>query len=587
MAFYEVLATLSSILNFFLNDQSDLLISQIKNKKKISNHRQHSLPCERIFRMSTGFPGFPVRQACRLPEQRQLVTGSGAVFISRSISPSGEGQPVTFTAEESVISSGAKPAKSENTRSLRRRKLSDLRNDAKADPLQGINPADPDGAFRHLCVGDDGEKLSHLLAEMDQGARQNWLESPLDYSEDSDTPVIYAARHGHASVVSALMNHGADPTAQNPHSEFKYHALSIAARNNQVTVIEKMAEWSGFDPNKPIGNGATAIYLALEKGAHGATEALLKLRADPNCAFRCSVHSYSLVPFTLAMPEAEPAQQHGSTLPTIVVSPVFHAVSRCDVKTLKLLLEYGVSTRNPDPGNLCQFSPLAKALLGLRRSPEVIDLLLKYGADMYEKIPVRLSLNEGNMYYRPSLIEWMSKHSLCLGGRNYFRVLYDHFCVIHDSQASYGNFRNYFLLMFLVNAFRSFPDIAEGENFSYVCHSLNKNIEIVESALSALSPGASQLSEENRLFLQAFCDCNRIMLKKIEKTPVPSSEFEEVLHAWTIKVETMGIHHYLSIPEIKELLEQEPDTSLSEWLVSQVEAVAGSIQSFSRVLCGN
>ena len=77
------------------------------------------------------------------------------------------------------------------------------------------------------------------------------------------------------------------------------------------------------------------------------------------------------------------------------------------------------------------------------------------------------------------------------------------------------------------------------------------------------------------------------MLKKIEKTPVPSSEFEEVLHAWTIKVETMGIHHYLSIPEIKELLEQEPDTSLSEWLVSQVEAVAGSIQSFSRVLCGN
>ena len=555
--------------------------------------------------MSLGFPGFPVSQSGRLPEQRQLDTGSGAVFISRSVSPSGVGQSVTFAAEES----GAEPAKSENTRSLGRRKLSDIRDDseavkipktgsaandgnrtcilAEADPLQGINWADPDGAFRHLCVGDDGEILSHLLADMDQGARQNWLESPLDNSEDSDTPIIYAARHGYASVVSALINHGADPTAENPHSELKCHALMIAAQNNQVKVIEKMAEWSGFDPNKPIGNGATAIYLAVEKGAHEAIEALLKLRADPNCAVRCCVHSYYLVPFTLAVPEVEPVQRDGSTLPTILLSPIRLAVTRGDVKTLELLLKYGASTRNSDPGNLCQFSPLAQALLGLRRSPEVIDLLLKYGADMYERIPTKLRLNEENMHYRPSLLEWMSKESLCLGGRKYFQALYDNFCVIHDSQVSYGNFRNYFLFMCLVSCFRSFPEIAEDENFSYVCHSLNKNIEIVESALSALSPQASQLSEENRLFLQAFCDCNRIMLKKIEKTPVPSSEFEEVLHAWTIKVETMGIHHYLSIPEIKELLEQEPDTSLSEWLVSQVEVVAGSIQSFSRVLCGN
>lgn len=538
--------------------------------------------------MSLGFPGFPVRQSDSLPAQRQSETGSGAVFITRSISPSGERRSVTFADEKSGISSGAEPAKSENTRSLCRRKLSDLRNDAKVDPLQGINRADPDGAFRHLCVGDDGEKLSHLLAEMDQGARQNWLQSPLDYSEDSDTPIIYAARHGHASVVSALMNHGADPTAQNPHSEFRYHALTMAARNNQVTVIEKMAEWSEFDPNKPIGNGATAIYLAVEQGAHEAIEALLKLRADPNCAFRCFVHSYPLAPFTLTVPEAKPVQRYESTLPTNVVSPVWLAVSRCDVKALKLLLEYGVSTRNPDPGNLRQCSPLAQALLGFgRSSPEVIGLLLKYGADMYERIPTRLHLNEENMHCRPSLVEWMSKDSLCLGGRNYFKPFYDHFCVTHDSQVSYGNFRNYFLLMCLVNAFRSFPEVAEEDNFSYVRHSLNKNIEIVESALSALSPEASQLSEENRLFLQAFCDCNRVMLKKIEKTPVPSAEFKKALHAWTVKVETLGVHHYLSIPEIKELLEQEPDTSLSEWLISQVEEAAGSIQSFGRLLCGN
>ncbi len=122
---------------------------------------------------------------------------------------------------------------------------------------------------------------------------------------------------------------------------------------------------------------------------------------------------------------------------------------------------------------------------------------------------------------RPSLLEHMSKRSLFFGGKFYFKVLYDYFCVTHDSQVSYGNFRNYFLFMYLVNFFRSFPEIAKEEDFSYVSHSLNKNIEIVESALSALSPGASQLSEENLLFLYAFCDGNRVMLKIVEKTPVP------------------------------------------------------------------
>ena len=191
------------------------------------------------------------------------------------------------------------------------------------------------------------------------------------------------------------------------------------------------------------------------------------------------------------------------------------------------------------------------------------------------------------MDYRPSLLEHMSKRSLFFGDRFYFKALYDHFCVTHDSQVSYGNFRNYFLFMYLVNFFCSFPEMVEEEDFSYVSHSLNKNIEIIESSLSALSPGESQLSEKNLLFLYAFCDCNRVMLKKVEKTSVSSSEFVEALHAWIVKVETMGVHHFLSIPEIKELLEQEPDTSLSEWCVSKLETVAGYIQSFSRVIYSN
>ena len=77
------------------------------------------------------------------------------------------------------------------------------------------------------------------------------------------------------------------------------------------------------------------------------------------------------------------------------------------------------------------------------------------------------------------------------------------------------------------------------------------------------------------------------MLKLVEKSPVVRSEFVETFGNWIVKVETMGVDHFLLIPEIKKLLEQEPDTSLSEWCVSKLETVAKSIQSFSRVFCGN
>ena len=102
------------------------------------------------------------------------------MFISRS----GVRQPVTLPSEKPVKRSGAAPAKSENTRVLHNRELKVSHEDgakvhnslkrgpaandgnkslelAETDPLQGINPADPDGVFRDLCIKDDGKKLSY------------------------------------------------------------------------------------------------------------------------------------------------------------------------------------------------------------------------------------------------------------------------------------------------------------------------------------------------------------------------------------------------------------------------------------------
>ena len=548
--------------------------------------------------MSLDFPDFFERQSGNRPVPKGLLTGSSAVFTSHSVSR----QPDTLTSENSVKGSGAAPAKSENTSSLCRRKLSDLREEAKAvmipimnsaaddgnrtcklaetDPLQGINRADPDIAFRHLCIEDDGAKLSHLLAEMDEKTRQNWLNSPLDFSKKNDTPIIYAARHGHTSVASALMSHGADPLARNPYSEMKYHALLIAAQENQATVIEEMAKWHGFLPNKPADNGVTAIFHAAGKGAFEAVETLLKFKADPNYFIRCCIHSDN----NIMLPGGEPVQPDGSILPTALLSPVNCAVLNGDAKMLALLLEYGASANNPDPGNPHQCSPLGQALIDhiSKRSPALVALLLKSGADMYERIPVKLSLNEEQMHYRPSLLELMSQRSFLSKDTPYFRVLYNHFCETYGSQVSYGNFRNYFLFMSLVKSYLSFPETMEVLHCPFFYHSLIKNFDQIESVLSDPSPGASQLSEENRLFFYSFCECNKVLVNKGTTMTVSPSEFEHILRAWIAKVETMGINHFLLIPEIKELLEQEPYTSIFEWVHSQLERIKGFLQTLYR-----
>ena len=551
--------------------------------------------------MSLDFPGIFDSQSGNPPEPTRLTTGSSAVFTTHSVVR----QPATLYPEHSVQRSGT--AESENTRCLTTRKLSDLTIDdasaqnrlnmdsatndvnstskvADTGSLQGINRTNPGITFQHLCTKDDGTKLSHLLAEMDEKTRQNWLNSPLDYSEKSDTPIIYAARYGHTSVVSALMSHGADPLAENPYSKKKYHALIIAAQENQAKVIEEMAKRGGFEPNKPADNGTTAIFAAAGIGAFEAVETLLKLKADPNCVIRFCIHPDN----NIMVPRGEPVQADGTILPTTLLRPINCAILHGDAKMLALLLKYGANIHNPDSGNPHQCSPLAQALLdpGVKRSPAVVALLLQSRADMYERIPTKMSLNEEQMRCCPTVVEMMSQQSFLAVNRPYFKELYNHFCTVHGSQVSYGNFRNYFLFMSLVKSHLCFPEKMKKLYYPFLYHSLIKNIDVIESVLSDPSSGASQLSEENRLFLYSFRDCNKVMVKKATKMSLSPYEFECILRAWTDKVETMGINHFLLIPEIKELLEQEPDTSFFEWFHPYMETITGVIHSIGRRLFG-
>ena len=137
--------------------------------------------------------------------------------------------------------------------------------------------------------------------------------------------------------------------------------------------------------------------------------------------------------------------------------------------------------------------------------------------------------------------------------------------------------------MSLVKSHLCFPETMEEMHYSFFDHNLNKNIEIIESVLSDPRSSASQLSEEDRIFLHSFRDCNKVMVKKARKTPISSYEFNYVLRTWIAKVETMGINHFLLIPEIKELLEQEPGISYFEWVHSGMETIIGIFRSLSRL----
>ncbi|USE37680.1 ankyrin repeat domain-containing protein [Endozoicomonas sp. SCSIO W0465] len=97
-------------------------------------------------------------------------------------------------------------------------------------------------SFQMLCNSDDGEELARLLLGTDETTRHNWFSSPLDFSEKKDTPLMYAARHGHAAVAATLIDYQANPCENNPLNICQSNALTIAAQNNQVKVIQMMAK---------------------------------------------------------------------------------------------------------------------------------------------------------------------------------------------------------------------------------------------------------------------------------------------------------------------------------------------------------
>ena len=236
--------------------------------------------------------------------------------------------------------------------------------------------------FQILCNSDDGEELAYLLSNIDEATRGEWFSSSLTFSEKQDTPMMYAARHGHAAVVAALISYQANPCENNPLSNYQCNALTLAAQENQAEVIREMAKSKYFNPDEPRGDGITAMIMAIQAGHDEITKILLELKADPNYKVRLDndYHQGGFIPSgSFGDKESLPSSQ-------LLYTPVMHVASHGKPIILEQLLAKGGNPNNIDLANPLQQSPLRIALSSKKSSAEVIKLLLKYKADMHERV---------------------------------------------------------------------------------------------------------------------------------------------------------------------------------------------------------
>ena len=93
---------------------------------------------------------------------------------------------------------------------------------------------------------------------------------------DSDIPIIVAARNGHNNIVNFLCNTGAELEAVNKKGET---ALTVASARNHCDVIQTLLD-NGCDLDKKASNGLDALAMACKYGHISAVRLLVEAGAE-------------------------------------------------------------------------------------------------------------------------------------------------------------------------------------------------------------------------------------------------------------------------------------------------------------------
>lgn len=178
------------------------------------------------------------------------------------------------------------------------------------------------------------------------------------------------------NLTKRLIEMGADVQVRDE----RYHnsALHRAALNNDVKMIRLLVD-SGIDVNSENKDGATPIYVAVEKYRAKAVHTLLELGADASIAMMRSYYGpkkplgIALNPIPSYMQSAELSQQRQIIIEMLVpkvatYDDLVHAVRIGDLKSVSLLIDNGI---DPNRGYAIYHA----------EDEAVRDLLVKNGAD--------------------------------------------------------------------------------------------------------------------------------------------------------------------------------------------------------------
>ena len=157
---------------------------------------------------------------------------------------------------------------------------------------------------------------------------------------------MIAAVRGDATIVQALVAHGADINTRDRNGET---VLSTAAEKGHVSVIEVLLD-KGADVNAKNEDGSTALHLAVGQGHEAIVQALLAERSD--------VHAKD----------------------SRVRTPLLVGASRGHTAIMQSLLDHGAEVNAADKGGRT-----ALILAAQQGHEATAHILLEYGADVHAK----------------------------------------------------------------------------------------------------------------------------------------------------------------------------------------------------------
>jgi len=156
----------------------------------------------------------------------------------------------------------------------------------KYNHILSLRPDSNDNNVKLFIAAENGlETVVSKLLEHGADPNQEEITHEGDATLEEEwgrTPLFMAAQNGHTEVVSKLLEHGATNPNQ-ARTKDGATPLCAAASNGHVEVVAKLLEHDETDPNQADIDGFTPLYMAV---LHGRAEVVSKLleksTTDPN-----------------------------------------------------------------------------------------------------------------------------------------------------------------------------------------------------------------------------------------------------------------------------------------------------------------